>query len=72
MVGRSRRFDYADPLARRSASTAATRHKGLRILYRWLAEEMRSRHSMARIRAPIPTLLVEERHLDLPLGLRLG
>src|SRR5215213_8455503 len=29
----------ADLLARRSASTAATRHKVLRILYRWLEEE---------------------------------
>jgi site-specific recombinase XerD len=29
----------ADLLSRRSASTAATRHKVLRILYRWLEEE---------------------------------
>jgi hypothetical protein len=28
----------ADLLIRRSASTAATRHKALRILYRWLEE----------------------------------
>jgi hypothetical protein len=44
----------ADLLARRSASTAATRHKGLRILHRWLAEEDEiTRNPMARIRAPI-------------------
>jgi hypothetical protein len=39
----SRRADLeaflADLLSRRSASTAATRHKAMRILYRWLEEE---------------------------------
>jgi hypothetical protein len=34
----------ADILRRRSASTAATRYKVLRILYRWLEEEMEERH----------------------------
>jgi hypothetical protein len=29
----------ADLLARRSAATAATRYKALRVLYRWLEEE---------------------------------
>src|SRR6266496_5373512 len=43
----------ADILRRRSASTAATRYKVLRILYRWLEEEEELPSPMARIRPPI-------------------
>jgi len=44
----------ADLLARWSASTAATRHKGLRVLYRWLEEEDEvAGNPMARIKPPI-------------------
>jgi site-specific recombinase XerD len=44
----------ADLLARRSASTAATRHKVLRILYRWLEEEDEvEQNPMARVEPPI-------------------
>jgi site-specific recombinase XerD len=44
----------ADLLARRSASTAATRHKVLRILYRWLEEEDEvEQNPMARVKPPI-------------------
>jgi integrase/recombinase XerC len=40
-------------LRRRSASTAATRYKVLRILYRWLEEEEELPNPMARMRPPI-------------------
>jgi site-specific recombinase XerD len=44
----------ADLLARRSAATAATRHKGLRILYRWLEEEDEvTTNPMAKVKPPI-------------------
>jgi site-specific recombinase XerD len=44
----------ADLLARRSASTAATRHKALRILYRWLEEEDEVvQNPMAKVKPPI-------------------
>jgi integrase/recombinase XerC len=43
----------ADILRRRSASTAATRYKVLRILYRWLEEEEELPSPMARMRPPI-------------------
>jgi site-specific recombinase XerD len=44
----------ADLLARRSASTGATRHKVLRILYRWLEEEDEvEQNPMARVKPPI-------------------
>jgi integrase/recombinase XerC len=42
-----------DILRRRSASTAATRYKVLRILYRWLEEEEEIPNPMARMRPPI-------------------
>jgi site-specific recombinase XerD len=44
--------DLADLLARRSASTAATRYKVLRILYRWLEEEEGVPSPMARMNRP--------------------
>jgi len=40
-------------LRRRSANTAATRYKVLRILYRWLEEEEELPSPMARMRPPI-------------------
>jgi site-specific recombinase XerD len=44
----------ADLLTRRSASTTATRHKALRILYRWLEEEDEiNQNPMARVKPPI-------------------
>jgi site-specific recombinase XerD len=43
----------ADLLSRRSASTAATRYKGLRVLYAWLEEEEQIPNPMARMRPPI-------------------
>ena len=43
----------ADLLARRSASTAATRYKVLRILYRWLEEEEDVPSPMAKMKPPI-------------------
>jgi hypothetical protein len=44
----------ADLLARRAASTAATRHKALHILYGWLEEEGEiSANPMAKMRPPI-------------------
>jgi Phage integrase, N-terminal SAM-like domain len=43
----------ADLLARRSASTAATRYKVLRILYRWLEEEEDVPSPTARMKPPI-------------------
>ncbi len=43
----------ADLLARRSAATAATRYKVLRVLYRWLQEEEDVPNPMAKMRPPI-------------------
>jgi site-specific recombinase XerD len=44
----------ADLLTRRSASTVATRHKVLRILYRWLEEEDEiDQNPMANVKPPI-------------------
>jgi integrase len=43
----------ADILRRRSANTAATRYKVLRVLYRWLEEEEEHLNPMARMRPPI-------------------
>jgi site-specific recombinase XerD len=43
----------ADLLVRRSASTAATRYKVLRILYRWLEEEEDVPSPMAKMKPPI-------------------
>jgi integrase/recombinase XerC len=43
----------ADLLARRSAATAATRYKVLRVLYRWLEEEEDAPNSMAKMRPPL-------------------
>jgi integrase/recombinase XerC len=43
----------ADILRRRSANTAATRYKVLRVLYRWLEEEEKLPNPMARMRPPI-------------------
>src|SRR5919197_272447 len=59
----------ADLLARRSASTAATRHKVLRVLYRWLEEEDEvDQNPMARVKAPIvpeqPVPIVAEEGLQ--------
>jgi integrase len=42
----------ADLLARRSAATAATRYKVLRVLYRWLEEEEDVPKPMAKIKLP--------------------
>jgi site-specific recombinase XerD len=72
----SRRADLeaflADLLARRSVSTAATRHKVLRILYRWLEEEEEEeevdQNPMARVKPPIvpeqPVPIVPEEGLQ--------
>jgi integrase/recombinase XerC len=43
----------ADLLARRSAATAATRYKVLRVLYRWLEEEEDLPNPMAKMRPPL-------------------
>jgi integrase/recombinase XerC len=43
----------ADLLARRSAATAATRYKVLRVLYRWLEEEENVPNPMAKMRPPL-------------------
>jgi integrase/recombinase XerC len=43
----------ADILRRRSANTAATRYKVLRVLYRWLEEEEEFPNPMARMKPPI-------------------
>jgi site-specific recombinase XerD len=43
----------ADLLARRSAATAATRYKVLRVLYRWLEEEEDAPNPMANMRPPL-------------------
>jgi site-specific recombinase XerD len=40
----------ADRLARRSAATAATRYKVLRVLYRWLEEEEDVLNPMEKMR----------------------
>jgi site-specific recombinase XerD len=42
-----------DILRRRSANTAATRYKVLRVLYRWLEDEEELPNPMARMRPPI-------------------
>ena len=42
----------ADLLARRSAATAATRYKVLRVLYRWLEEEEDVPNPMEKMRPP--------------------
>jgi site-specific recombinase XerD len=42
-----------DILRRRSANTAATRYKVLRVLYRWLEEEEELPNPMARMKPPI-------------------
>jgi site-specific recombinase XerD len=44
---------FADLLARRSAATAATRYKVLRVLYRWLEEEEDAPNPMAKMRPPL-------------------
>jgi len=45
---------FVDQLTRNSAAAAATRHKHLRVLYRWLHEEEEiESNPMARIKAPI-------------------
>ena len=55
----------ADLLARRSAATAATRYKVLRVLYRWLEEEEDLPNPMAKMRPPIvpeqPVPVIPER-----------
>jgi site-specific recombinase XerD len=43
----------ADLLARRSAATAATGYKVLRVLYRWLEEEEDAPNPMAKMRPPL-------------------
>jgi integrase len=43
----------ADRLARRSAATAATRYRVLRVLYRWLEEEEDVPNPMEKMRPPI-------------------
>ena len=43
----------ADLLTRRSAATAATRYKVLRVLYRWLEEEEDIPNPMAKMKPPI-------------------
>jgi site-specific recombinase XerD len=43
----------ADILRRRSANTAATRYKVMRVLYRWLEEEEELPNPMARMKPPI-------------------
>jgi site-specific recombinase XerD len=43
----------ADLLTRRSASTAATRYKVLRILYRWLEEEEDVPSPTAKMKPPV-------------------
>jgi site-specific recombinase XerD len=63
LEGRGRRLEKAtqadledflgDILRRRSANTAATRYKVLRVLYRWLEEEEELPNPMARMRPPI-------------------
>jgi site-specific recombinase XerD len=67
----------ADLLRRRSAATAATRHKVLRIFYRWLEEEDEITASpMARIQAPIipeqPVPVVEDEALKRLLAVCVG
>jgi integrase/recombinase XerC len=63
LEGRGRRLEEAtqadleeflgDILRRRSANTAATRYKVLRVLYRWLEDEEELPNPMARTRPPI-------------------
>jgi site-specific recombinase XerD len=57
---------FIDQLTRLTADTAATRHKHLRVLYRWLHEEAEiSVNPMTRIKAPI----VPEKEIAEELGL---
>jgi site-specific recombinase XerD len=63
LEGRGKRLEEAtqadledllgDILRRRSANTAATRYKVLRVLYRWLQEEEELPNPMARMKPPI-------------------
>jgi integrase/recombinase XerC len=63
LEGRGKRLDEAtqadledllgDILRRRSANTAATRYKVMRVLYRWLEEEEEFPNPMARMKPPI-------------------
>ena len=64
----------ADLLARRSAATAATRYKVLRVLYRWLEEEEDVPNPMAKMRPPLipeqPVPVILERPAPAAQGLR--
>jgi integrase/recombinase XerC len=63
LEGRGKRLEEAtqadledflgDILRRRSANTAATRYKVMRVLYRWLEEEEELLNPMARMKPPI-------------------
>jgi integrase/recombinase XerC len=63
LEGRGKRLEEAtqadledflgDLLRRRSANTAATRYKVMRVLYRWLEEEEKLPNPMARMKPPI-------------------
>jgi site-specific recombinase XerD len=63
LEGRGKRLEEAtqadledflgDILRRRSANTAATRYKVMRVLYRWLEEEEELSNPMARMKPPI-------------------
>jgi integrase/recombinase XerC len=63
LEGRGKRLEQAtqadledflgDILRRRSANTAATRYKVMRVLYRWLEEEEELPNPMARMKPPI-------------------
>jgi site-specific recombinase XerD len=63
LEGRGKRLEEAtqadledflgDILRRRSANTAATRYKVMRVLYRWLEEEEELPNPMARMKPPI-------------------
>jgi integrase/recombinase XerC len=63
LEGRGKRLEQAtqadledflgDILRRRSANTAATRYKVMRVLYRWLEEEEELPNPMARMKQPI-------------------
>jgi site-specific recombinase XerD len=63
LEGRGKRLEEAtqadledflgDTLRRRSANTAATRYKVMRVLYRWLEEEEELPNPMARMKPPI-------------------
>jgi site-specific recombinase XerD len=74
LEGRGKRLEEAtqadledflgDILRRRSANTAATRYKVMRVLYRWLEEEEELPNPMARMKPPIipeqPTPIVPD------------